>query len=340
VNQAIPHQATLRFFTQKDCPPDALVNERIAVVGYGNLGRSLSLNLRDAGAGPAVGGDVGGPSAGRAREDGFTMLSPAEAARGADVLLVLLPDEVIPEVFSQDIQPNLRPGAAVVFASGYCLAYHLIDPRPDLDVLMLAPRMGGEMIRQHYQRGEGFHAYLSVERDASGTAWRRLLGLAGAVGALRAVSFELDARREVDLDLFVEQTLGAVVGFAVMTAFSVGVDGGLPPEALALEMFMSGEMETVWRGFRTRGFENSATTHGPTAQFGGLIRSLQLLATGLPQQFRKTFEEIHSGQFASQFQAERQAGYPMLKQVGALVGDRLQPIAAAEARLREVLPQP
>jgi ketol-acid reductoisomerase len=326
----------LRFFTQKDCPQGALDRERIAVLGYGNLGRSFALNLRDAGVRDLVIGNIEDSYAEKAQDDGFPVQSISGAIRSADVVLLLLPDEIIPEVYAKDVAPHLSAKAGIVFASGYCLAYKLVVPAAAIDVILLAPRMGGEVIRARTRPDAGFHAFLSVENDASGRAWKRLLGLASAVGALRRGAFELDARREAILDLFIEQTLGAIVGFGIMSAFSIGVEGGLPPEALALEMYMSGEMEAVWRGFRTEGFQNSAATHGATAQFGGLLRTMQLFQTGLYEQFQKTFEEIRASQFAGQLQKERQAGYPHLSKVQALSA-HLDPLTQAEQRLRAQL---
>jgi ketol-acid reductoisomerase len=295
----------------------------------------LALNLRDSGASLIV-GNLDDAYAERARADGFVVRDIAQACKAADIALVLLPDEVIPEAFAEKIAPCLRPGAAIGFASGYCLAYGLAAVPQGIDALLLAPRMGGEAIRQRFVNGEGFHAFLSVEHDRSGQAWKRLLGLADAVGALRTGSFELDARREANLDLFIEQTLGAAIGAAVLSAFSVGVDNGLPAEALALEMYMSGEMETVWNGFRTEGFHRSAATHGPTAMFGGMLRTMELFQTGLLEQFQKTCEEIQSGQFAGRFQEERAAGYPMLNKVRAMYR-HLDPLGEAEEQVRERL---
>ncbi|HMF19584.1 MAG TPA: NAD(P)-binding domain-containing protein [Gemmataceae bacterium] len=219
---------SLRCFTEKDT--DGPVNEGVAILGYGNLGRSFALNLRDAGLRDVTIGNIEDDYAGTAHADGFRVQGIAEASRSADLVVMLLPDEIIPEIFAKEIVPNLSPGTGLVFASGYCLAYKLVVPPPGMDVLMLAPRMGVEIIRRRYQNGDGFHSFLSVEQDASGKAWQRLLGLAKAVGALRAGAFALDARSEANLDLFIEQRLGAVVGFAIMSAFSIGVESGLPPE--------------------------------------------------------------------------------------------------------------
>ena len=175
---------SLRCFTEKDT--DGPVNERVAILGYGNLGRSFALNLRDAGLRDVSIGNIEDDYAGTARADSFRVQGIAEALRSADLVMLLLPDEIIPVIFAREIVPNLSPGTGLVFASGYCLAYKLVVPPPGMDVLMLAPRMGGEVIRRRFQNGDGFHSFLSVEHDASGKAWQRLLGLAKAVGALRA----------------------------------------------------------------------------------------------------------------------------------------------------------
>lgn len=328
--------AAVRCFTRKDAIPGALQAERIAVLGYGHLGRPFALNLRDSGISAIVIGNIADEYARQAEEDGFEVVSIEAAVKQADLALVLLPDEVIPEAFEASIAPHLRPGAAVVFGSGYTLGYELIRPAVNVDVLMLAPRMAGENARQRFQAGSGFYAYVSVEQDASGKAWQRLIGLAEGVGVLQAGALELSARQEADLDLLVEQTLGAALGVAILNVFALGVEAGLPPEAMVLEMYMSEEMETVWRSFRQQGFLLASNAHGPTALYGGFIRTMQFFGSDLPVKFREIFGEIRSGQFASSFQAERQAGYPMLSQAEAMsLGDH--PISQAEAALRRHL---
>ncbi len=330
--------AAMRCFTIKDAIPDALNGERIAVVGYGHLGRPFALNLRDSGIAPLVVGNIADAYAQTAHQDGFLVMPPEQAVQSADIVLVLLPDEVIPEVFKDRIAPNLAAGSAIVFGSGYTLAYGLIAPPPEVDVLLLAPRMAGENARQRYLDGRGFYAYISVEQDASGKAMQRLLGLAEGVGVLRAGALELDARKEADLDLLVEQTLGAALGAAIMNVFALGVEAGIPAEAMVFEMYMSEEMETVWRSFRQEGFLRASNAHGPTALFGGFIYTMQFLNSDLPVKFRQIFDEIRSGQFARRFQAERQAGYPMLSQAQGMILEE-HPISQAEASLRRALSQ-
>jgi ketol-acid reductoisomerase len=153
---------------------------------------------------------------------------------------------------------------------------------------------------------------------------------------------ELDARREADLDLFIEQTLGAVVGVAVLTAFTIGVEAGIPPEAMVMEMYMSQEMEMVFQSFRKQGFFRASDTHGPTALYGGFIKTMQYMMSDLGDSFRQTMADIQSGQFAEQFQAERDAGYPSLRQAQAMTAEMsptTQPIVQAETSLRRAMGQ-
>lgn len=326
----------IRFFTAEDAPAEGLKQERVAVVGYGHLGRPFALNLRDHGVSRLTVGNIEDAYADQARADGFPVMSIPAAVGGSDILLLLLSDEVIPEVFQDHIAPYLEEGKAVVLASGYNLAYGLIQPPTDIDVLLLAPRMAGENARQRYQVGEGFYAYVSVEQESSGRAWQRLLGLAEGVGVLQAGALELSASLEADLDLYVEQTVGAVMGVAILTAFSQGAEAGIPPEALIMEMYMSEEMEMVWRAFREQGFFNASNAHGPTAMFGGFIKTMEFMGSDLADLFLSTLDQIRSGEFAERFQAEREAGYPILDRAIEMTTEE-SPLALAEERLRALM---
>ena len=247
-----PPSKPVTLYSAADAPAAALTGETVAVLGYGYLGRTAALNLRDSGVKILI-GNREDEYAARARADGFEVVSLGEAAT-ADIVWVLLPDEVIPEVFPQDVAPALRPGSAVAFGSGYSLAFDLVHPPDTVDVLLVAPRMAGVAARARYVAGEGFWACVGVEADRSGRARRRMLGLAEALGALRAGAVEMRAAEEAALDLFVEQTVGPLLGAAIIAAFEVGREAGLPPEVLVMEMYMSGEMESVFRGFREQGF--------------------------------------------------------------------------------------
>jgi len=249
---------------------------------------------------------------------------------------VLLPDEVIPAVFEDEVARALRAGAAVAFGSGYCLAFDLIRPPAHVDVLLLAPRLAGRQARTRYQAGEGFWACIGVEADHSGQALRRLLALAEGLGVLRAGAMEMTAKSEAALDLFVEQTVGALLGTAMLIAFDAGTEAGIPAEALAMEMYMSGEMEGVFRSFREAGFLRASEEHGPTALFGGITRTVEMDREAIATSFRTILHDITSGAFARRFQDEAQNGYPMLT-VAKEMTRGSSPITDAEDRLRRLM---
>jgi ketol-acid reductoisomerase len=321
------------LYSAADVPAGALAGEAVAVLGYGNLGRTAALNLRDSGVKLLI-GNREDEYAHRARAEAFEVVSPADAA-AADIVFVLLPDEVIPEVFPRDIAPALRPGSAVAFGSGYSLAFGLVRPPDTVDVLLVAPRMAGAAARARYEAGEGFWACVGVEADRSGQARRRMLGLAEALGALRVGAIEMRAVDEAALDLFIEQTVGPLLGAAIIAAFEVGREAGLPPEVLVMEMYMSGEMEAVFRGFRELGFFRASEEHGPTAMFGGLLRTLELDREAMAARFRAVLEDIRGGTFARRFQDEARNGYPILEMARAMIHG-VSPITEAEDRLRRL----
>jgi ketol-acid reductoisomerase len=321
----------MKVYRSADAPRGALDGEAVAVLGYGNLGRSAALNLRDSGVKVRI-GNRDDQYTDRAKADGFEVV-PLATAAGDDIVFVLLPDEVIPEVFSRDIAPALRPGSAVAFGSGYSLAFGLVRPPETADVLLIAPRMAGAATRTRYLAGLGFWACIGVEADRTGRAHRRMLGLADALGALRPAALEMTAAAESALDLFVEQTIGPLLGTALMIAFEVGREGGIPAEALVMEMYMSGEMETVFEGFRTAGFLRASEDHGPTAIFGGLTRAIEIDREDIATRFRRVLEDIQSGAFAERFQVEAQNGYSMLSMARSILRGGSH-ITDAEARLR------
>jgi ketol-acid reductoisomerase len=323
------------FYREADADSDALAGERVAVIGYGNLGASMALNLRDAGVDVVVGNRDDDYLA-RARSDGFEVVGIGEAVSQADVIYLLIADEALPECFARSVGPVLRAGSAVCFASGYCLAYGLVEVPPGVDVLMLAPRMMGEALHTVVREGGGFVSYVSVERDETGRALSRLLGLASAAGSLRRGALVLSATQEATLDLMVEQTVGPYVGIALQLAFALGVEAGLPPEALVLELYMSGEMAQVFSSFARDGFYRSVTAHGLVAQYGGFLSSLSVDAPAMRHAFEKVLADIRSGGFAAKLQAEAANGYPTLSALDAITAGT-DPMSQAEARVRVAL---
>ena len=323
----------MRVYRATDAPEGGLAGEAVAVLGYGNLGRTAALNLRDSGAKVRI-GNREDEYAERARSEGFEVV-PVATAAADDVVYVLLPDEVIPDVFASDIAPVLRPGSAIAFGSGYSLAFELIRPPAGIDVLLVAPRMAGNTARTRYLEGHGFWACLGVEANASGRAQQRMLGLADGLGVLRAGGVQMSAKVEATLDLFIEQTVGAVLGMAIMMAFEVARETDIPAEALVLEMYMSGEMEAVFQAFRETGFFRASEDHGPTAVFGGITRSIEMDRDAMADRFRRVLEDIKSGGFARRFQDEARNGYPMLEFARAMMHGG-SPMTEAEERIRHL----
>jgi ketol-acid reductoisomerase len=322
-----------RFVHEVDADPGALKGRCIAVVGYGNLGRSVALNLRDSGMSPIVVGEVPGAGWDQAAADGFTVLATPAATARAQVVFVLVPDDRVGPIFDAEIAPHVQPQSALVFASGYPLAFGLAKPAGDIDVLLIAPRMLGANIRRLYIEGQGVLSYVCAEQDVSGRAWPILLALARAIGALQRGALVLSAAQEAQLDLFVEQTVGPDLGAAIMTAFHIGCEQGLPPEALVLELYMSGEMSRTIQAFAEVGFLEQVHLHGFAACFGGLIRTLAQDREALAQRYRAVLEEIKNGLFAQYVQEEVAAGHPSLQAMRDIISGA-DPITQAEQRVR------
>jgi ketol-acid reductoisomerase len=328
-------QQAVRFYREGDADPDGLSGQAVTVVGYGNLGRSMALNLRDSGLAVTVGNAEDDYRA-TAVADGFQVAGIGDAVATADVVYVLIPDEVIPEVFREQIAPRLRSGACVCFASGYVVAYGLVEPPEGVDVLLLAPRMLGEEVRRTYLDGSGFLSYVSAERDATGKARTRLLGLAAAAGSLRRGALELTAAQEALLDLFVEQGFGAYLGVAMQSAFQVGTQAGLPAEAMVVELYISGEMARTLQAFADNGFFRSVTWHGLSAAYGGFLRTTEIDMEAMQRHFAQILEDIQSGGFARRFQDEQANGYPTLAAIQSITSGQ-DPMTRAEERVREAL---
>jgi len=324
-----------RFYREADADRSALAGQTVTVVGYGNLGRSMALNLRDSGLRVVV-GNIRDDYRAQAITDGFDAHDIADAVATGDVVYLLVPDEVIPEVFREQVEPRLRDGAAIVVGSGYVLAYDLIKPPATVDVLLLAPRMLGEEVRRTYTEETGFLSYVSVEQDASGTAKARLLALASAAGSLQRGALELTAQQEALLDLFVEQTVGPYLGTAFQLAFHVGTEAGLPPEALVCELYMSGEMSRTIQTMAEVGFYQSVTWHGLVATYGGFTGTLAIDKDAMLRYFTERLEYIRSGGFARALQEEEAGGYPTLAAIEAIT-KVANPLTDAEERVRAAL---
>ncbi len=303
-----------------------LKGQRVAVVGYGNQGRSWALNLRDSGVDvvPCVRADA---TRDTAVADGFAPGQPEDAS-DADVICLLIPDDVIPTVA---LRP--RPSALVVVASGYTLAFGRLDPPCDSGIV--APRMLGPEVRRCYTDGVGFITAVGVHRDATGTALRRLLAVAKAIGGLRQGAIELSPRHEAILDLSVEQALAPALKHVSESFVRIMLEEGIPIEAIVTELVLSGEVERTYRLVRLEGGAAQMAYHSPTSQYGQMSRGDRFTHFDLASRMRELVGDITSGRFADEWDAERDAGYPVLE---ALRAKNVSPgVLAFEADLRKKL---
>jgi ketol-acid reductoisomerase len=298
-----------------DADPRAIEGQTIAVLGYGNQGRAQACNLRDSGLDVIV-GNVEDAYRETALADGFTVTPIGEAARRAEILLLLTPDEVMPDVYARDVAPYLRPGMLLDFAHGYNVGFGLIVPPPSVDVVMIAPRMIGAGVRDSYLSGEGFPSFVGVHQDATGRAKQRLLALARAVGSTRAGCLEMSFVDEATLDLFSEQAFGPAFGRVMMTAIDTLVEAGYPPEAVLMELYLSGELAYSFLKMREMGAMRQHELHSHTSQYGTISRSPRYfdLDPLLKAKMRESLEEIRSGAFAREWSTDREAKVAFIRQ--------------------------
>ena len=291
------------IYHEHDADPGALDGASVAVVGYGNQGRSWALNLRDSGL--EVTACVRRDETRRQAEaDGFAV-AEVGAASSADVVCVLVPDDVIPTL---GLEPSAE--ALTVVASGYSLAFDRFHP--DGDVGMVAPRMLGPEVRECYLEGTGFITAIGVQVDRTGQARPRLLALAAAVGGLRQGAIEMTPTQEAVLDLAVEQVLSPALARVTTAFLSVMTDEGIPLEATLTELFLSGEVERTYRRLRLEGFAGQLEHHSPTSQYGQLSRRGAFDDLAVEEVMRSLAEQITSGAFADEWDAERTSGHPTL----------------------------
>ena len=261
-----------RIFHDPDADPAVLAGKTVAVIGYGNQGRSQALNVRDSGLATIV-GNRDDDYAAQARADGFAVLPIGDACARADVIALLVPDEVMPAVYAESVRPHLRAGTVLDFASGYNVAFGLIEAPNDVDVVLIAPRMIGPGVRDAYLSGKGFPSFIALHQDASGTGMARLLALARAVGSTRAGCILMSMHDEATLDLFTEQAFGPAFGRVFMSAVETLVGAGYPPEAVLLELYLSGELAYAFEKIRQVGMMRQMDFHSHTSQYGSLTRS-------------------------------------------------------------------
>jgi ketol-acid reductoisomerase len=299
------------IYRDSDANLGLLMDKKIAVLGYGNMGRPFALNLRDS-AFPILIGNRSDTYAEQAYRDGFEVASIAEATARSNLILVMLPDEVAPIVFLEDIAPHLQPNDTLVFASGFNVAFGFIEPPAFVDVVLVAPQAVGSAAREGYIEGHGFPSFVAVGQDASGEAWSRVLATAKALGALHRGAVELTFQQEAELDLFAQQALLPAFHSALQTATEVLNREGFPPEAVAMSLYLSGELGYIISKWAETGVLSSLQMHSQTSQYGTISRIERFREVKLRRQMEAVLDTIRRGDFAQEWAAEYADGYPRL----------------------------
>jgi ketol-acid reductoisomerase len=318
-------------YYDEDADLGDLRGKTLVVIGYGNQGRAQALNLRDSGLEVLVGlrEDETRRQAG---DDGFEVASIREAAARGRVALLLIPDEVMSHVFREEVLPGLSEGDAVCFASGYNVAFGFIEPPAGVDVVMVAPRMIGAGVRQRYVEGTGFPSFVGVHQDATGHALRTALAVARGIGSTKCGALALTFEEEAALDLFTEQAFGPAFGQVLLSAIQTLIDAGYPVEAAMIELILSGEFAYSLQKIAEMGFFEQMELHSHTSQYGSMTRSVRFMVPQIAQNMREVLEEIRSGAFAREWEAEQRSGLKVFGQIKEMRNEH--PVAEWERKTR------
>jgi len=314
---------------------DALKQSRIAILGYGSQGRAHALNLHESGLDVVVGVRKGGPSWDKAQADGLRVAEPADAVKEADLVAVLTPDMVQPALYSEAIAPNLKPNAALLFAHGFNIHFGQIQPRTDIDVILVAPKGPGALVRREYEKGHGVPCLFAIHQDASGKARDKVLAYAAGIGGARAMLIETTFAEETETDLFGEQAV--LCGGAtelVVQGFETLVEAGYKPEVAYYECLH--ELKLIVDLLHEGGLAKMHQFVSETAQYGDLTRGPRVINDETRSRMREVLAEIRDGRFAKEWVAEYQAGnrnYRSMKE-----RDLAHPIEQVGAALRARMP--
>ena len=296
----------MKLYSQKDVDRKALKGARIAILGYGSQGRAHALNLKDSGFDVVVGVRRGGAGWKQARREGLQVAEPAQAVQGADLVAILVPDPVQKE-FYQGIRKGLKPGAAVLFAHGFNVHFRQIKPAKHLDVVLIAPKGPGDLVRRQYEEGRGVPCLLAVAQDATGTAHARALAYAHGIGGTRGGVIETTFAEETETDLFGEQAV--LCGGAtelVVKGFETLVEAGYQPEVAYYECLH--ELKLIVDLLHEGGLAKMHQFISETAKYGDLTRGPRIINERVKNEMRKVLKEVRSGRFARQWIRENAQG--------------------------------
>ena len=326
----------MQVYYDKDADLSIVQKMSVLVIGYGSQGHAHANNLRDSGVeNVTIGLRNGSDSWRKAESAGFKVSEVADAVKGADLIMVLAPDEHQQMIYREQILPNVKEGSTLAFAHGFNIHFELIEPRADLDVIMIAPKGPGHTVRSTYVEGGGVPSLIEVFQDASGQAKNTALSYASANGGGRAGIIETTFREETETDLFGEQAVLCGGAAALVTAgFETLVEAGYAPEMAYFECLH--ELKLIVDFFYEGGITNMWYTVSNTAEYGGLTRGARLVTDETKAEMKRILTEIQTGRFAKEFVAEYQAGAPSIKAMRRI--SQNHEIEQVGERLRAMMP--
>jgi ketol-acid reductoisomerase len=326
----------MRVYYDHDADVNLVKAKKLAVIGYGSQGHAHANNLKDSGVKDVIIGlRPGSSTADKATNAGFKVMSAGEAAKIADIVMVLTPDELQADLWENELRPNMREGAAIAFAHGLNIHFKLIEPRPDLDVFMIAPKGPGHTVRSEYLRGGGVPCLVAVDRNPSGNALEIALSYAAAIGGGRAGVIETSFKEECETDLFGEQAVLCGGLTALITAgFETLVEAGYAPEMAYFECLHEVKLivDLIYEG----GMANMRYSISNTAEYGDYTRGDRIVDGHVKAEMKRVLDDIQSGRFARDWVLENKAGLPSFKAMRRRNAEH--PIEQIGEKLRAMMP--
>ena len=325
----------MKVFYDKDCDLSLIKGKKVTIIGYGSQGHAHAQNLNDSGVKVTVGLRKGGASWDKAKKAGLTVKEVDDAVKGADVVMILLPDENIAEVYRNHVEPNAKKGAALAFAHGFNVHYGQVQPRADLDVIMIAPKAPGHTVRNTYTQGGGVPHLVAVAQDKSGKARELALSYAMANGGGRAGIIETSFREETETDLFGEQAVlcGGTVEL-IKAGFETLVEAGYAPEMAYFECLH--ELKLIVDLIYEGGIGNMNYSISNNAEYGEYVTGPRVVTDATKDAMRQCLKDIQTGEYAKSFILENRAGAPTLLSRRRLTAEH--PIEQVGEQLRGMMP--
>jgi ketol-acid reductoisomerase len=323
------------IYYDKDCNPDLIKEKKVAIIGYGSQGHAHALNLKESGVEVAVGLRQDSASAAAAKDAGLDVKSPAEAAAWADVIMMLVPDQVMADIYTESVEGGLEEGNTLMFAHGFNIHFEAITPPQHVDVSMIAPKGPGHLVRRTFQEGSGVPCLIAIHQDASGSAHELALSYARAIGGSRAGVLETTFKEETETDLFGEQViLCGGVAELIKASFETLVEAGYQPESAYFETLH--ELKLIVDLLFEGGLSWMRYSVSDTAEYGDYTRGNRIVTDETRAAMKEILAEIQSGAFANEWLAQAREGAPFLKQQRQ--ANREHQIEEVGKELREMMP--